>query len=108
MLCSNFSMCWHLLISPLKRLKIQNRDCFCRHTFRTADQLDVLCRRVPELLEKHETALKAMFEGSMVSVINGETTDDGSNLVVNLPFAQLARSSLNASLQPVLVIFYHG
>ncbi|KAG0418578.1 hypothetical protein HPB47_004728 [Ixodes persulcatus] len=63
---------------------------------------DALRRRLPELFEKHETALKAMFQGTTVSVITGETTDDRPKLVVNVLFVQSA-SSASASLQPVLV-----
>ncbi|XP_029838776.2 uncharacterized protein LOC115322563 [Ixodes scapularis] len=63
---------------------------------------DALRRRLPELFEKHETALKAMFQGTTVSVVIDETTDDRSKSVVNVLFVQSARSA-RASLQPVLV-----
>lgn len=63
---------------------------------------DALRRRLPELFEKHETALKAMFRGTTVSVITDETTDDRSKSVVNVLFVQSAKSA-SASMQPVLV-----
>ncbi|CAN8023227.1 unnamed protein product, partial [Ixodes persulcatus] len=63
---------------------------------------DALRQRLPELFEKHETALKAMFQGTTVPVITDETTDDRSKSVVNVLFVESARSA-SASLQPVLV-----
>ncbi|KAH6942917.1 hypothetical protein HPB50_011953 [Hyalomma asiaticum] len=63
---------------------------------------DALRRRLPELFEKHEANLKAMFQGTTVSVITDETTDDRSKSVVNVLFVQSARSA-STSLQPVLV-----
>lgn len=44
-----------------------------------------------------------MFQGSIVSVITDETTDDQSQSVVNVLFVRSARSCANTSLQPVSV-----
>lgn len=64
---------------------------------------DTLRRRLRELFEKHETALKVMFQGAMVSVITDETIDDRqSKSVVNVLFVQSAKRA-SASMQPVLV-----
>ncbi|KAH8009160.1 hypothetical protein HPB51_010950 [Rhipicephalus microplus] len=64
--------------------------------------LTLLRRRLSELFEKHEANLIAMFQGTTVSVITDETTDDRSKSVVNVLFVQSART-VNAALQPVLV-----
>ncbi|KAH8025462.1 hypothetical protein HPB51_008377 [Rhipicephalus microplus] len=61
-----------------------------------------LRRRLPELFQKHEANLIAMFQGTTVSVIIDETIDDRSKSVVNVSFVQSARMA-NVALQPVLV-----
>ncbi|XP_075558725.1 uncharacterized protein LOC142590468 [Dermacentor variabilis] len=63
---------------------------------------DALRCRLSELFEKHETALKAMVQGTTVSIITDETTDNRSKSVVNLLFVESARYA-SGSLQLVLV-----
>uniref|UniRef100_A0A131YX27 Uncharacterized protein n=1 Tax=Rhipicephalus appendiculatus TaxID=34631 RepID=A0A131YX27_RHIAP len=90
---------------PLEKVDNQKLRAFLQTHVRNGGLVpgsDALRRRLPELFEKHEANLKAMFQGTTVSVIRDETTNDRSKSVVNVLFVQSARSA-SAALQPVLV-----
>ncbi|KAH8035404.1 hypothetical protein HPB51_005128 [Rhipicephalus microplus] len=78
------------------------RKCTHVRNGRSVPGSDELRRRLPELFEKHEANLIVMFQGTTVSVIIDETTDDRLKSVVNVLFVQSAKTA-NAALQPVLV-----